>query len=641
MVILTVLPIARGILSGRLSYFAKDPAPVGSVIMVPLRSREIPALVLEVADIVDAKTALKSSDFAVRKIARPRPRLLWAPAFVRAAEQTARYFAQGLGETLLALTPKTILDAGLSGKLATPDMPLGGKTELLAIQENTALRLESYARLIRESFVHGESLFICLPSSEDVERVAQALSHGIEDYVIPFHHALTKKRVLEHWQKALTEKHAIVVVGTAQYLTLPRFFKTIVLDEEHARTWNTIARPHLDLRIFAEHYAHEAGSRLIFGAPILRPETHARLKTGEIHEWNRVALHARAPVETALIDPRIEEKNIKEATGRRTLQIISEPIRALIATASKKNESILLLVARKGLAPITVCGDCGTAVRCPACETPLVIHKREGDKRVFTCHSCGFMRAPEDGEYETCPACKSWRLEGLGIGTERVEEEALLLSPDTPRFVFDGDHVKTPAQARKLIAQFEKAKAEGKAGAVLIATPMVLPYLSTTDHTAVVSIDSLFAIPDFRMHERIFALILALREKTAQKLLVQTRTDDTTLLQSALEGNLGDFTENERALREAFSYPPYGTIIKVSVRGKRETVAKEIEDLKTYLSEYEPISPNTMSREPRNMFRMHLILKLALGAYPNDTLIAKLRALPPHMAVEVNPDHLL
>lgn len=648
---ITVLPIVRGALKETLTYFAKEPAPAGAIIMVPIRNRDVPALVVESKEVADSKATLKLSDFAIRKISRMRPRQLWVTPFLRAAEKTARYFAQGLGETLLSLTPKTILDAELDGTLKstgifTNECTTRERIKISAIQEHAKFRTESYQRLIRESFVRNESIFICLPSSEDVANLTKSLERGIEQYVFAIHNDLTKKNIIERWKSILQENHAVVVIGTPQYLTIPRYFKTIIIDEEHARTWRTITRPHIDLRTFIEYYAHEAGSNVTFGAPILRPETHKRLKNGEIDEWNRVALHARLPIQTEsllkteIIDPRIEERAFRERTGKRNFQIIGEYIQESIAQALETNESIVLLTARKGLAPVTVCGDCGTTFRCPECETPLVIHKREGDKRIFTCHGCGFMRAPEEGEHETCKGCGGWRLEGLGIGTERVEEELKKLYPNIIPLIFDGDHIKTPAQARKLIGQFEKRKQEQK-DAVLVATPMALPYLNEVEHTIVVSIDSLFAIPDFRMHERVFALILTLREKTKKTLLIQTRSDDTTLFAQATEGDLQDFTDNELMLRKTFSYPPYGTIIKITMRGKKEVLVQEMENLKTFLSEYSPLAPNTMAREPRNIFRMHLILKLAENAYPNEALINKLRTLPPQFTIEVNPDHLL
>lgn len=645
MQILTVAPIVRGALQGHLTYFTKESVPLGAVIMVPVRTREVPALVLESKSVSDAKSALKSSEYALRKITRLKPHRVWNNAFMKAAEETARYSAQGLGETLLALTPKTILDAHVDGTLdeatnSNIKKSASGK-KILAIQSDNKTRLEAYRQLVRESFARHESVFICVPTLEEVERLERELGHGIKEYTYAFHSVLTKKRLLEKWLGVLEEKHPTLVIGTPQYLALPRTFNTIVLDEENSRSWKTLTRPLIDMRIFAEAYATLKGSTLIFGASILRPETHKRIQSGEIGEFNRINNRTPAELKTSIIDPRIEEKHIREMTGKRTMQIVGDEIQTLVEDAQKEHTNIFLLAARKGLSPITACGDCGTIIRCEECDTPLVVHK-QGEHRIFSCHSCGLIRTPESGEHETCPTCAGWRLEPLGIGIERIEDEINELFPDAPRFVFDGDRIKTRAQARKLIMQFEASR-----GGILIGTPMTVPYLTSVDGTAVISIDSLFAIPDFRMNERIFALILALREKTHDTLLVQTRMDHTTLLDQALKGDLLAFTEAELNLRKAFSYPPYGTIIKVTLRGKRTELPAELERLKAYLADYTPISPQTITREPacagrpKNVFRMHIILKLADGTWPHDKLLTKLRALPPQFTIEVNPDHLL
>ena len=684
MQIITVAPIIRGALQGSLTYFSKENLDIGTVIMVPVRTREIPAIVLGTCEASHAKESLKSSEYAIRKILGAKPKHIWTPSFLKAAEHVANFSAQKLGETILALTPKTILDAHLDGQFASrshsehdettakqkrgvreplaplelgsrcaPSRPLTGQ----AIQGDTKTRLDAYQGLVRESFVKHESVFICLPSEEDVERVGRELGRGIEEYTFVFHSGITKKRMLEKWDKATAEKHAVLVVGTTQYLNLPRYFKTIVLDEEHARGWKTIMRPLLDLRIFVEKYAKENNSSFIIGAPILRAETSERVKTGSIGEFGRVSLHIRSDVKTEIIDPRIEEKTLRENTGRRELVILSNPVRELIHNAAAHREHVLLIASRKGLAPITSCGDCGVLVKCPACSTPLVIHKKESNgevSQVFICHACGFMRAPENNVNETCPNCKGWRLQGLGIGINRIEQEVALLFPNVPVFILDGDHAKTRAQAKKIVTQFEKS-----AGSILIATPMAIPLLNTVEYTAIVSIDSMFAIPDIRMSERIFALILALREKTINKFFIQTRADDTTILKQALRGDLATFAENELSMRKTFAYPPYGTIIKITLRGKHADVANEMERLKTFLKENNPLVPGAMAREParhslslkgssramaggpKNIFRMHMILKLDENSWPDSKLLAKLRTLPPQFTVEVNPDHLL
>jgi len=654
MQIITVAPIARGALQNALTYFSKEHIEVGMVVVAPLRTREVPAIVLECREVSEERSSIRSSDYAIRKITRAKPQRIWLPTFLKAVEKTADLSAQKLGEVLLALTPKAILDAHLDGTLKEPrqdfsEKNLGGKAnakkdtmgkfKMLAFQCNTKTRYEDYQRLVRESFARHESVFVCVPTEEDVSRISAELGHGILDYTFSLHSSIAKKKIIETWKNIAKEEHAVLVVGTAQYLALPRSFKTIVLDEEQSHAWKAISRPLVDLRIFVEEYARASGSRLIIGAPILRAETHERIANSTIGEFGQISHHAREQTEIILVDPRKEEKFIRENTGRREMVLVSKELYELLEWARERRERILLMSARKGLAPVTTCSDCGTLVRCPQCETPLVVHRKEsanGSSQIFVCHGCGFMRVPENNVNETCPNCKGWKLQGVGIGIDRIDDEVAKLFPKTERFILDGDRAKTRAQAKKIIEKFEKSDS-----GVLIATPMALPLLKSTYNTAIISIDSLFAIPDIRMSERIFALVLTLREKTTGTLLIQTRADDTTIFEQARAGDLLKFTENELAIRKAFFYPPYGTIIKITLRGKRAEVQQEMERLKTFLESYAPIVPWSIAKEPKNIFRMHMILKLAEGNWPNNELLGKLRALPMQFTIEVNPDHLL
>jgi primosomal protein N' (replication factor Y) len=650
MQIVTVAPIVRGVLREKLSYFSKEHLEVGMVIVVPVRTREIPAIVLETKMASDEKSTIKTSDYAIRKITRAHPRRIWSPAFLKAVEETANYSAQKFGETLLSLTPKAILDAHLANELSLQNLDSlhisSKKARVLAIQNDTKKRHEEWERLVRESFARDESVYICLPTEDDVLRMTQRLERGIAEYTFALHGSLPKKRALERWDAICTEKHAVLVIGTAQYLGLPRYFKTIVLDEEQASTWKTIAGPIIDQRFFAERYASALGSTLIIGAPLLRAETYARVLNGSIDEFGRIAAHSPANIHTAIIDPRIEEKSIHDSIGKYEFVILTSELRDLIQKAKNEGKPMLLIAARKGLSPVTACGDCGALVRCPECDTPLVIHQKHPtqkpneaistDTRMFVCHACGFMRTPENNIHETCNKCGGWKLQGVGIGTDRIESEVQKYFPDIKLFVLDGDRAKTRVQAKKIVEEFKKSP-----GSVLIATPTAIPLITQIDYSSVVSLDSLFAVPDIRMSERIFALVLALREKTTNTLLVQTRADDPTLFSQALLGDLVQFTRNELELRKAFFYPPYGTIVKLTIRGKRNETIDEMMRLKTFLDSYSPVVSGTLSKEPKNIFRMHLILKLAEGSWPNAFLLAKLRALPSQISCEIDPSNLL
>jgi len=638
--IITVAPVVRGVMRDSLTYFSKDPIAIGMVVMAPIRSREVPAIVLESKEASGIKGELRSSDFAMRKITHATPRRIWLPQFLRAVEMTARFSVKKFGESLLSLTPKAVLDAHLEGILKEPKLTETGKHfETFAITGSTEARYAEYKQFVRNSFVKKESVFVCVPTENDASRALLKLGHGIEAYTFLLHSGIKKKSVLEIWKNISDSEHPVLVIGTAQYLSLPRYFKTVILDEEHSHAWRMLSRPFLDLRIFVEEYVKAAEGTLIIGSAVLRAETYERQLSGEIKKFENGVERERINLDTILIDPRKEEKSVRESTGRKDMVLISTELNELLKAASARGENTLLLSARKGLSPVTTCGDCGTLVLCPECDSPLVIHRKESQgkiENIFVCHGCGFMRSPENNVNERCPKCDGWRLQGVGIGIDKIDDEIKKLFPDSPRFILDSDRAKTHTEAKKIIEQFKKSS-----GAILIATPMALPFLDRVKNTAIVSIDSLFAIPDIRMSERIFALILSLSEKTENIFLVQTRADDTSIIEQAFKRNINDFTESELATRKAFSYPPYSTIIKITLREKRDKVGPEIERLKSFLTGYSPIVPGTMAREPKNIFRMNMILKLSRGSWPDNTLLQKLQTLPPQFTIEINPDHLL
>ena len=82
------------------------------------------------------------------------------------------------------------------------------------------------------------------------------------------------------------------------------------------------------------------------------------------------------------------------------------------------NGRIFLYAARKGMASITICGDCGNNVVCLECGSSVVLHTKETGN-FFLCHRCGERRSAE----EVCKVCGSWKLMPLGIGIEKVKGE--------------------------------------------------------------------------------------------------------------------------------------------------------------------------------------------------------------------------
>ncbi len=79
----------------------------------------------------------------------------------------------------------------------------------------------------------------------------------------------------------------------------------------------------------------------------------------------------------------------------------------------------------------------------------------------------------------------------------------------------------------------------------------------SADYVAIASIDSLFALPDFRIRERIMHLLINIKSKATENLLIQGRNLDSSVIEQGLSGDLSSFYKEEIKLREKFSYPRF------------------------------------------------------------------------------------
>lgn len=651
MKLVTVIPIARGVFKDTLTYFSAKEILLGAIVAVPVRNRLLNALVVSTEDLSASKTNVKNSPFALKKIELIKPNILF-PEFVKAAEKTAKHFAAPIGSVIQSFVPKATLEASVSTLPTKIHLKTKSsqkfKTEKLVYQSDDNDRVAAYKSLIREEFARKASVFICLPTVEDVNIAASAFEKGIKEYAFVFHGGLSKKTMLQLWGEALKEPHPIVILGTASFLSIPRKdIKTIVIEHENSRFYKTIPRPEIDIRIFAEHYAEERGIKLILSDIFLRPETIYRYHEHEFLPFTSVKFHSLSTAAGIIVDmKKHREKDAGVYTHAKIKQIeeervskfttLSNALKALIELTRRENGQLAILVGRRGLASTTVCNDCGTIVLCENCGAPLVLHLKK-EKRIFMCHKCGASKKIESDGEEKCSDCGSWRLAPLGVGIEKVEEELKTEFPDLLIFRLDSDTAKTEKASKKIISDFY-----GTQGAILLGTEMMLGRLiRPIEASAILGIDSFLTIPDFRINEKVFSLILSLRAKTQKTILLQTQNPEREFLGYALKGDLLSFYRQEIAERKVFGYPPFTTLIKISWDTKAEKLEKETADLVNKLGGYEPRTYTSGTEGSSANMRANILLKLPRSKWVDEKLLATLKSLSPKYAVSVDPESIV
>jgi primosomal protein N' len=184
-----------------------------------------------------------------------------------------------------------------------------------------------------------------------------------------------------------------------------------------------------------------------------------------------------------------------------------------------------------------------------------------------------------------------------------------------------------------------------------IGSEMALFYLAKPLDTVIVaSIDSLFSIPSFRIQERIFHTLLALRTRSERSFIVQTRLEDAALLRALAEGNLIDFYRAELADRNAYGYPPATRIIKLTLEGKKPALDIEAEAVKNALSEFSPEVFSAFISKVKSLYRTHIVLRVPPERWSlpefgdgaiDERLAGALRALPRSVALRIMPEDIL
>lgn len=625
--IINVIPIGKGSFKEELSYYAENVPPPGSVIHVPIRAKETPALVIGVSDIRDAKKSLKEAPYALQKITQVTSSQLFTSGFIEAARTTAHYFGGTLGQVLNEFSPRVILENLTSLPAPTKDVKVA-RSNAYVIQGSEEDRLALEKRLIRESFAQNKSIFISSPTVAFAEHLGKFFSRGIEDYVFILHSDLSKKEILSRWHKALATDHPVVIVGTKSFLSIPRSDLGTLVIEKEGSPYRQFTRPYLDARFFAEQYARFENIRFILADSLLRVETYHLREKGIYDELLPTRHRVPREIHEVLIDMR--EYDGPNPRGEK-IEVLSPTLRTTIERSIPKKEPVLVLASRRGVAPETICGDCREVVMCDQCSSPLVLHG-SGSSAVFLCHKCGSSYSSE----RRCVRCGSWKLYPFGIGIEKVYNEIERTFPQARLSRFDSDTLKTPKAIRDTLKAFEVE------GGILVATEMILPYLTfTVPHVAIATIDNLFTLPDFRINEKIVRLLFAFKESAEKSFLIQTRKPGEKLFDYILRGSMLPFYRGELGDRERLGYPPFTTIIRITRSGKEKEVREEMERLGEILLAWDPIqTPAFVSRE-KNEYRLHIFLKLPRGTWPEEKLHAILESLPSTYTVQVDPEGML
>lgn len=491
------------------------------------------------------------------------------------------YYFAPLGEVLNCAAPATLLELGgalkRKSKALPANVPLipghvltdeqlrafhylnklrmegGGRVALLKGVTGSG-KTEVYIELAKKALAEGRGVLILVPEIALTPQLHDRFESGLGAPVALWHSAVSKGRRLMHGM-ALRRGEVKVVVGARSAVFAPLLnLGLIVVDEEHDPTFKQEDRVRYHARDLAVVRAKLTNSFVVLGSATPSFETRERVREGR---YSLSTLDQRiAPGGL----PRIEYVDLRtEAKLEKTQAPLAVKTIQAIQEAITSGDQVIVYLNRRGFAAFLLCKDCGNVTECPQCSISLTVYRRSSDLR---CHLCGHREATPD----VCKKCQGIELQEMGAGTESLENELPQLLEGAKILRLDRDQITSATRLSEILSSFRKGEAN-----ILLGTQMLVKGHDFPGVTLVVVIlaDSLFHWPDFRAHERALQILKQVsgragRGEKAGRVLIQTYKSDHPVL-NALQNDLSEqsFLEEERELRMALGYPPFGRLARI------------------------------------------------------------------------------
>ena len=588
---------AHGSLAGPLSYRSEFPLAPGTLVRVPLGSREVLGVVWETPPAAGPERPPEQIRSVAGVLEGIEP---LGPRWRELVSFAATYYQRGLGEVALAALPPQL--RGLSAQQVARRLKRPA-VDVVALKQPEAVEPTPEQVHALDRFEAGAGCFLLYGATgsgktEIYLRAAQRLfaadpqaqalvmvpeinltpqleqrfvaRFGAGD-VVSLHSGMTHPQRLKSWLAAHSGA-ARVVLGTrmAVFASMPRL-QLIVVDEEHDPSYKQQEGARYSARDLAVYRGRLEGAKVLLGSatPSLESwQACEKRRYGLLQMPSRIGA-AQLPA-VRLVDMNLQPHQT----------VFSPQLLAAISERIARGEQSLIFLNRRGYAPVLACTACDWKSECPNCSAFRVFHKID---RTLRCHHCGFTeRVPR-----ACPVCGNVDIAPVGRGTERLEETLAGLLADQRRP--GGEPVRIArmdADSTRLKGALEEQLAQVHAGAVdvLVGTQMITKGHDFRRITLVAAInaDSALFSSDFRAPERLFGLLMQAAGRAgrdaaqagASEMWVQTWHPKHPLFTALRKHDYPAFAAQQLREREQASMPPFGYQALVRAEARSQQAAQ-------------------------------------------------------------------
>ena len=403
-----------------------------------------------------------------------------------------------------------------------------------------------YLELARKAMLEKKSVLLLAPEVAIALKLRQdAMNRNMP--VTLYHGYQSPKQKAKIFRECAEQTEPRLIVGTRSALFLPiSNLGLIILDEEHDDSFKQDEGLLYHAKDIAWYRMQKANGLFLMGSATPDIKTYYASEQNAYQRFEMLDRIGNAEL------PEVDLVDISQTSQT----FAPETIKALKDCIDKGEQAIIML-NRRGYAPIMYCVECKKTARCPHCDISLSYHKK---REILSCHYCGYLRHVPS----PCPDCGSVHSIPLGDGTERIEEQISEIFQNSSKFPpavlrLDKDSTRREGKMEEILNAFANQEAQ-----ILVGTQMLSKGHHFPNVTLVIIADADLGInfPDYRAHERTFQLITqaagrAGRGEKKGKVIIQTRDKNNSFWKHILKGNYLTFYEEEILLRKKRSYPPF------------------------------------------------------------------------------------
>ncbi|AKD24358.1 primosomal protein N' [Polynucleobacter duraquae] len=597
---------------------------IGNVVSVPFARSKVIALVIKVSN---------HSDYEISKLKSVEslaPLPVFDPALLRLMNFASQYYVHALGETILPVIPQmwkkaddwekileklkaaekqskkkladvtegliTLDQLNSEQKIALDQLLSDGEKEnqfraiLLQGQTGsgkTAVFLNWLASTLKEEDAQVLLLVPEINLTPQLER--QVSAYFPDKKMAVLHSGISEKKRGVAWYEAMTGKAQIILGTRLAALTPIPNLRVIVVDEEHDPSYKQQDGTRYSARDLAIWRAHDQKIPILLSSATPSLETWLAAKSGR---YENIRLDQRAQGASLpcvhLINTRDPQNQFSpgDVGASKQKSLITKTLaNAITKTLAEKKQS-LILINRRGYAPVLSCTACNWLSKCTQCSTYTVMHKAGAlsKRSVLNCHHCGLVKSIP----QFCPDCGNADLKTLGHGTQKLEDAIEEMWPQARVLRVDTDSSRKSKGAEALFKEIHDGNVDIVVGTQMIAKGHDYQNIGLV---AVLDADSRLYSADFRAAERLFAQLVQVAGRAGRSgtqgeaggdIYIETQYPESPVFQYLLRHDVDGFLAFTAKEREEAKLPPYSYQALIHAEGKSlDQAIQFLNELKT------------------------------------------------------------